>query len=77
MFKNGTVSVPESFHKAYELLREGEWIAMCDDPDWGGQGMPATVALAATNYFYGANYPFMLHSLLTHGAGKNVLLWEN
>ncbi len=71
-FENGTVSVPESFHKAYELFCEGEWIAMCDDPDFGGQGMPSTVALAANNYFNGANYPFMLHNILSHGAGKLV-----
>ncbi len=71
-FENGQVSVPKAFHRAYKLFAEGEWIAMCDDPDWGGQGMPATVALAANNYFNGANYPFMLHNILAHGAGKLV-----
>jgi len=71
-FDNGRVSVPKSFHRAYKLFCEGEWIAMCDDPRWGGQGMPATVALAANNYFNGANYPFMLHNILSHGAGKLV-----
>ncbi|MCG8619987.1 MAG: acyl-CoA dehydrogenase [Desulfobacterales bacterium] len=71
-FENGKVSVPKAFHRAYELFAEGEWIAMCDDPDWGGQGMPAPVALAANNYFNGANYPFMLHNILAHGAGKLV-----
>ncbi len=71
-FDNGKVTVPKAFHRAYELFCQGEWIAMCDDPDWGGQGMPATVALAANNYFNGANYPFMLHNILSHGAGKLV-----
>jgi alkylation response protein AidB-like acyl-CoA dehydrogenase len=71
-FDNGKVSVPKPFHRAYKLFCEGEWIAMCDDPKWGGQGMPATVALAANNYFNGANYPFMLHNILSHGAGKLV-----
>ncbi|MBU0973396.1 MAG: acyl-CoA dehydrogenase [Proteobacteria bacterium] len=71
-FENGTVTVPESFHRVHELFRQGEWIAMCDDPKWGGQGMPSTVALAANNYFNGANYPFMLHTILSHGAGKLV-----
>ncbi len=71
-FDNGRVSVPRAFHRAYELFAKGEWIAMCDDPRWGGQGMPATVALAANNYFNGANYPFMLHNILSHGAGKLV-----
>jgi len=71
-FENGKVTVPEVFHRTYELFAAGEWIAMCDDPQWGGQGMPATVALAANNYFNGANYPFMLHNILAHGAGKLV-----
>jgi alkylation response protein AidB-like acyl-CoA dehydrogenase len=71
-FDNGKVTVPKAFHRAYALFCEGEWIAMCDDPKWGGQGMPATVALAANNYFNGSNYPFMLHNILSHGAGKLV-----
>ena len=72
IFDNGKVTVPEVFHRAYKLFVRGEWIAMCDDPKWGGQGMPATLALAANNYFNGANYPFMLHNILAHGAGKLV-----
>lgn len=71
-FDKGKVSVPKVFHRAYDLFCQGEWIAMCDDPAWGGQGMPATVALAANNYFNGANFPFMLHNILSHGAGKLV-----
>jgi len=71
-FDNGKVTVPKVFHRAYKLFCEGEWIAMCDDPKWGGQGMPATVAMAADNYFNGANYPFMLHNILIHGGGKLV-----
>ncbi|MFW5640727.1 MAG: acyl-CoA dehydrogenase N-terminal domain-containing protein, partial [Thermodesulfobacteriota bacterium] len=46
-FENGQVKVPESFHRVYELYREGEWLAMTEDPEWGGQGMPRSVALAA------------------------------
>ena len=71
-FENGKVTVPSSFHKPYALFRQGEWIAMSDNPKWGGQGMPAVVALAANNYFNGANFPFMLHNILSHGAGKLV-----
>ncbi len=70
--KNGRVSVPKAFHRLHKLFREGEWVAMCDDPEWGGQGIPASVALAASNYFNGANFPYMLHVLMTHGAGKLV-----
>ncbi|QTA82223.1 Acyl-CoA dehydrogenase [Desulfonema limicola] len=71
-FEKGEVKVPDSFHKVYELFTEGEWIAMCDDPKWGGQGMPETISLAVKNYFHGANFPFTLHTLLAHGAGRLV-----
>lgn len=71
-FDNGKVTVPESFHRVYELLKEGEWAAMTENPDWGGQGMPTTVALAANDYLVGANYAFMIYSDLTNGAGKLI-----
>jgi alkylation response protein AidB-like acyl-CoA dehydrogenase len=71
-FDNGKVTVPESFHRAYELLREGEWMAMTEDPEWGGQGMPTSVAMAASDYLVGANYAFMIYQGLTHGAGKLI-----
>ena len=69
---NGVVTVPESFHKAYKLYCEGEWLAMCDDPDFGGQGMPRALATAAGELFVGANCAFQMYPGLTHGAGKLV-----
>jgi hypothetical protein len=72
LFDAGKVTVPESFHKAWELFKEGEWLAMTEDPKWGGQGMPRAVALAASDYMNGANFAFMMYSGLTHGAGKLV-----
>jgi len=71
-FKNGTVTVPESFHKTLNLLSEGEWIAMCEDPKVGGQGMPEILANAASEWFIGANAAFMLYPKMNHGAGKLV-----
>ncbi len=71
-FENGQVTVPESFHKAWELFKEGEWLAMTEDPEWGGQGMPRAVALAASDFMNGANFAFMMYPGLTHGAGKLV-----
>ncbi len=70
--ENGKVTTPESFKRLYDLFNEGEWLAMTEDPEWGGQGMPRTVASAAMEYFNGANYPFMMYPGLTHGAGKLV-----
>ena len=71
-FDNGTVKVPEEFHPVYKTLCEGEWTAMTDTPEWGGQGMPHAVAAAANEYFYGACNSFMLYAMLTHGAAKLI-----
>ena len=71
-FENGVVKVPESFHRAFKLYREGEWIAMLDDPEVGGQGLPVTIALAIAEYFNGANCAFGMYPGLCHGAGKLV-----
>jgi hypothetical protein len=71
-FEGGNVTVPESFHKAWDLFKEGEWVALSNDPEWGGQGMSATLSLAANDYFIGANFAFMMYPGLTHGAGRLV-----
>ena len=70
--ENGVVITPESFKRLYELFNEGEWLATTETPEWGGQGMPRTVASAAAEYFNGANYPFMMYPGLTQGAGHLV-----
>lgn len=70
--ENGEVHVPECYYKAYNLLKDGEWVAMTEDPEWGGQGMPKSVSLAALEYLLGGNVALMLYLGLTHGAGKLV-----
>ena len=70
--ENGVVTTPESFKRAWELFCEGEWLAMCDDPEVGGQGMPKLVGCAALEYMVGANSAFMLYYGMTHGAAKLV-----
>lgn len=71
-FDNGKVTVPPSFHKAWAALVEGEWTAMTEDPEFGGQGMPRSVATAASDYLMAANFAFMMYSALSHGAGKLI-----
>lgn len=71
-FENNQVKVPESFHRPYKLLCEGEWIAMQNDPEVGGQGLPGIVAQACGEYFVGANCSFMMYPGLVHGAGHLV-----
>jgi len=71
-FENGSVTVPDSFHKAWKALRDGEWLAMTEDPEWGGQGMPRSVATAASDFLMSANFAFLMYASLSHGAGKLI-----
>ena len=72
VLKEGQVIPPESYRRAYKLFCEGEWVAVCDDPEYGGQGMPKVLSMAAAEVFTGANCSFLMYPGLTHGAGKLV-----
>ncbi len=71
-FDSGNVFFPECFHKVYEKYCEGEWIGITEDPEWGGQGMPAIIGVAVHDFFIGANYPFMMFPGSTHGLGALI-----
>jgi alkylation response protein AidB-like acyl-CoA dehydrogenase len=71
-FENGVVTVPECYKRPWQKYLEGEWLALTEDPEYGGQGMPRTVAMAAADYLVGANYALMMYSGLTHGAALLV-----
>ncbi len=77
ILEDGKVTVPDSFKRAWDLYCEGEWLAMCDDPEVGGQGMPKLVGCAALEYMVGANSAFMLYYGMTHGAAKLVEAFGN
>ncbi|MDY6789902.1 MAG: acyl-CoA dehydrogenase [Thermodesulfobacteriota bacterium] len=71
-FENGFVKVPASFHRAYKLIKEGEWIALSDDIKVNGQGMPQLITTAVMEMFHGANTSLAAFLMLGHGAGKLV-----
>ena len=74
-FENGAVKVPECLRKPHQLLVEGEWGALTESQDYGGQGLPFTIAQAALEYLIGANYIMMTYPILGHGAGKMIDLF--
>ncbi len=71
-FNDGQVTVPECYHRPWEMFLEGEWLALPEDPEYGGQGMPRTLSLAANDYLVGGNYALMMYAGLTHGAALLV-----
>ncbi|MCP3923747.1 MAG: acyl-CoA dehydrogenase [Desulfobacterales bacterium] len=71
-FENNMVKIPEAFRKPYEQMREGGWIAMMEDIDIGGQGLPYSVSQAALEYIVGADFSFGAFGFATHGAAKMI-----
>jgi alkylation response protein AidB-like acyl-CoA dehydrogenase len=69
-FENGRVRMPEAFKRAWYLLEKGGWFAPCQNPEWGGQGMPHSLNVMAQNYLFGANMALMMVAGLNHGAGE-------
>ncbi|MDX9785298.1 MAG: acyl-CoA dehydrogenase [Desulfobacterales bacterium] len=71
-FDKETVSTPAEYKRAWHLLTAGEWLALTRDPQWGGQGMPEVVSLAAKDYLIGGNIALMMFAGLTHGAARLI-----
>jgi alkylation response protein AidB-like acyl-CoA dehydrogenase len=66
--ENGHVRTPTGFKGAWDLLREGGWMGLTADPEYGGQGMPYAVGVAASEPMISANLAFSMYVFLTHGA---------
>ena len=45
-FENGVVRTPAGFKAAFDAYFEGGWNTLSLDPAWGGQGLPAVLAMA-------------------------------
>jgi alkylation response protein AidB-like acyl-CoA dehydrogenase len=67
-YENGVVRTPKGFREAYNQFRDGGWTATTCDPEYGGQGLPATVGFAITEMITAANQAFGMYPGLSHGA---------
>jgi alkylation response protein AidB-like acyl-CoA dehydrogenase len=65
---DGKVVTPPGWREAYRQFAEGGWGALSAPEQWGGQNLPAVVAIAAGEIWNSANLAFGLCPLLTHGA---------
>lgn len=68
MVKDGVVSTPAGWKDAYKAFAAGGWSALPCPEEFGGQGLPGTVAMAACEIWNSANLAFGLCPLLTQGA---------
>ena len=74
--KDGSVATPHGFKEAYRAFVEGGWVGLAADPDYGGQGLPYTLAVIVNEFASSANMAFAMYpglsqsalaALLTHG----------
>src|ERR1700756_3412193 len=66
--ENGIVRTPKGFKEAYRTYVEGGWNSLPFEEEFGGQGLPAVVALTVSEMWNSANMAFALCPLLTIGA---------
>ena len=71
---NGVVKVPDIFHKPYREFAEGGWIGLSVPEQYGGQGMPFTLAVAANEYVSSSNMAWSLFPGITRGAIQALLV---
>lgn len=71
---DGSVTTPKGFKEAYRAFADGGWIGLSADPQYGGQGLPHTVAAAINEYASAANMALAMYAGLTQGAIAALVL---
>ncbi len=66
--QDGTVRLPEGFEAAYQSYVEQGWNAIAGSAEYGGQGLPFTLACAVLENLGTANMAFNLLPMLSVGA---------
>lgn len=66
--ENFEVTTPTGFKEAYKNFQEAGWVGLRAPQDYGGQGLPALVAMATEEMWCASNLSFSLAPLLTLGA---------
>ncbi|MEM8649274.1 MAG: acyl-CoA dehydrogenase C-terminal domain-containing protein [Pseudomonadota bacterium] len=66
--EDATVTTPKGFKEAYQAYREGGWMGLACEPEYGGQGLPYILHTAAAEYLSSSNQAFAMYPGLTQGA---------
>ncbi len=65
---DGVVTGPKGWKEAYKAMVEAGWTSISTHPQYGGQGMPAVVAMSFGQMTAAASPAFSMYPGLTHGA---------
>jgi len=65
---DGRVTTPKGFKAAFDAYMQGGWNGLAADPEYGGQGLPYTLAAAMNEFSSSANMALSMYPGLTQGA---------
>jgi acyl-CoA dehydrogenase len=65
--ENGSVVSPPGFAEGYQAIAEGGWVGIAASPDYGGMGLPISLALSVDEMMSGACLALHLKPLLSKG----------
>ncbi len=68
VLKSGAVTTAPGFKEAYKQFSDGGWSALPGPAEYGGQGLPSSVAMAVSEIWSSANLALGMCPLLTNGA---------
>lgn len=66
-FENGQVKTPEGFKQAYQQYCDAGWASLRFSTEYGGQGLPPSLAIAVSEMNASANTSWSMYPGLTHG----------
>lgn len=67
VLENGVVRTSPGFADGYRAIAEGGWVGIAADPEYGGMGLPQTMAVAMTEMMASACLSLSLNPLMTQG----------
>jgi acyl-CoA dehydrogenase len=70
---DGSVTTPKGFKEAYRQLIDGGWVGISVPPEFGGQGLPATMTMIVNEFLVSSNMAFAMYPGLTQGAIAAIL----
>ena len=65
--ENGVVRTSPGFADAYKAIADGGWVSICADPEFGGMGLPQTVATVVNEMMSSSCLSLSLNPLMSQG----------
>lgn len=70
--EGGAVKTPTGFKEAYQQFVEGGWPSLAAPVEFGGQGLPESLAFALSEMTGQANWAWGMYPGLSHGAKRTI-----